>query len=249
MPEAQINLSCGSDERLQQGLIKRILWVIASPGKLMESLAQRPRVLFGLILAAVSNEILFLVRIPLVADIIRNDALKSSDLLETWTGQTMTAEMIEQSVPSSIVLKLVTTPFSGIIAILFGTLIYFAILKIIGGQGKFKAYLSVSCYSYVITSLYILLIIPVSFVTGSLHQDVPLTSLAILAPQNLEGTFIFGALKSLEVSAVWSCAVMAIGFTAVSKLKKGYVYGAVAGIFIIKLIIAAVSEAAMGAFL
>ena len=124
-----------------------------------------------------------------------------------------------------------------------------AILKLIGGQGRFKAYLSVTCYSYVVPALYTLLLIPVSFVTGSLHQDIPLSSLATLASTDMRGTFLFGILKGLDIFAIWYYAVMAIGFTAVSKLKKTYVYGVAAVIFLIGLIIAGVGETSMKAFM
>ncbi len=225
----------------QPGFLKRLLWVLTSPGKLMENLAERPRVLFGLILSALAMVLLFVIRMPLYEDILRSSM--------SLTGQTMTAEMIEQSLPLTKIAGLVTVPLTMVFVILFYTVIFFAILKLIGGQGRFKAYLSVTCYSYVVPALYTLLLIPVSFVTGSLHQDIPLSSLATLASTDMRGTFLFGILKGLDIFAIWYYAVMAIGFTAVSKLKKTYVYGVAAVIFLIGLIIAGVGETSMKAFM
>lgn len=223
------------------GFLKRILWVLISPGKLMEDLAEKPRVLFGLLLSALSMDVLFLVRLPLYMDFLRSSM--------SLTNQAMTAELLETSLPIAAVAGLISTPIGAVIGMLFITLIFFAVLKLIGGQGKFKAYLSVTGYSYVITALYLLLLIPVSFVTGSLHQDVPLTSIATLASSDMAGTFLYGMLKGIDVFVIWNYAVMAIGFTAVSKLKKKYVYGVVAAVFLIGLIIGGAGSTALKAFM
>lgn len=223
------------------GFLKRILWVLISPGKLMEDLAEKPRVLFGLLLSALSMDVLFLVRLPLYMDFLRSSM--------SLTNQAMTAELLETSLPIAAVAGLISTPIGAVIGMMFITLIFFAVLKLIGGQGKFKAYLSVTGYSYVITALYLLLLIPVSFVTGSLHQDVPLTSIATLASSDMVGTFLYGMLKGIDVFVIWNYAVMAIGFTAVSKLKKKYVYGVVTAVFLIGLIIGGAGSTALKAFM
>ena len=252
MSEAQVDIAGGEVTResgRQPGFFKRLLWVVTSPGRLMECLAERPRVLFGLILTAVAGDALYLARMPLYKDFLRKSSLASMDYMESLTGQKITAQMIEDSLPTAVTQGLITTPAASIIVLLFITLIFFAIFKIMGGKGRYKAYLSVTAYSYVIPAIYLLLLIPVSFVTGSLHQDVPLTSLATLAPADMSGTFLFGILKGIDVFSIWNYAVMAIGFTAVSKLKKAYVYGAVAAVFLLGLLIGAASESALGALL
>jgi len=245
MSDAQI--SCSSEEvsYTSPGFLKRILWVLTSPGKLMENLAEKPRVLFGLLLAALSTEALYLARLPLYKDYLFTTSLATSEYIESLTGQTMTAEMIEQNLPAAVIQGLITTPITMVIALLFSTLIFFAILKIMGGQGKFKAYLSVMGYSYLIPALYAILLIPISFITGSLHQNLPLTSLATLASSDLEGTFLYGILKGINIITIWNYAVMAIGFTAVSKLKKTYVYVVVMIVFLIALLIGGAGTAVM----
>ena len=252
MPEAQIsktNQTNGEVSCKQPGLLKRILWVLISPGKLMECLAQKPRVLFGLILAAVSMDIFYYVRLPLFKDYTRNTLVATNAYMESLLGQSATAEMVEESLPSTIVQSFILTPVMMVVGLLFITLVYFAILKIMGGKGKFKAYLSVLSYSYVITAIYILITMLASFITGSLHIGTPLTSLAMLAPNEMKGTFLYGILTGLELFSIWNCVVIAIGLTAVSRLKKVYVYSAVGVVFIIGLLITAVQSAAMYAIM
>lgn len=249
MSETQISRTNEEIPNEQPGLLKRIAWVLTSPGKLMENLAARPRVLFGLILSALSMDVLYLVRLPLYKDFLRSSTLATSDYVESLTGQALTAEMVEQGLPAATIQGLIVTPITMVIIMLFITLIFFAILKIMGGKGKFKAYLSVTSYSYVISALYILLLIPVSFVTGSLHQDVPLTSLATLASADMEGTFLYGILKGIDIFSIWYYSVMTIGFIAVSKLKKTYVYGVATAIFLIGLMIVGAGEIAKQVFM
>lgn len=225
-------------EYKKPGFFKRLLWVFTSPGRLAAELAERPRVLFGLIAGALAQLTLYLSRLSLYTDILREAALQQADsgLYESF-GIEMTPEMIEASLPTSIATGLIGIPPMMVIALLFITLVFFAILKLMGGQGKFKAYLSIVVHANLIMVLYTLLCIPISYITGSLHIDVRLTSLATLAPADMAGTVLYAILAGIDIAAIWNYAVLAIGFTEVSKLKKKYVYSVVAGIFIIGMII------------
>jgi hypothetical protein len=220
------------------GFFKRLLWVFTSPGKLAAELAEKPRVLFGLIAGALAQVTLYLSRLPLYTDMLRKAALEQADaaLYESF-GIEITPEMIEATLPTSVKTGFIGTPPAAVFSLLFTTLVFFAILKLMGGQGKFKAYLSIVVYANLILVLYTLLCIPISFITGSLHNDVRLTSLATLAPTDMAGTVLYTILACIDIVAIWNYAVLAIGFTEVSKLKKKYVYSVVAGIFIIGIII------------
>ena len=130
MSEVQMNYVNEEVVSKQPGFLKRILWTVTSPGKLMENLAQRPRVLFGIILSALSLDVLYLARLPLYKDFLRNSTLASSEYMESLTGQAMTAEMIEESLPTAMASGLISTPFAAIFGLLLITLIFFAIFKI-----------------------------------------------------------------------------------------------------------------------
>lgn len=220
----------------EPGFFKRLLWVFTSPGKLMESLSRRPRVLFGLIAGSLASEILYIVRLPLYKDMLRSTSLAQQNLYSAY-GFEMTPEMVEATLPTTVRAGLIGIPLSMLFGLLFIAFIFFAILKLTGGQGKFKAYLSVTVYANLIRVLYTLLLIPISFITESLHSEVSLTSLASLASVDMEGTVLYRVLAGIDIISIWYYAVMAIGFTAVSKLKKKYVYGVTAGIFLIGMVI------------
>jgi hypothetical protein len=243
MSEVQMNLVNEETVYEQPGLLKRILWVFTSPGKLMACLAEKPRILLGLILSLVSLDALYLTHMPLYQDMLRNASLAQIDYMESL-GVTMTPEMIEASLPQSMITGLISTPIAAAIMWLVITLVLFAVLKIMGGQGKFKAYLSVTGYASVISAAYMLIALVAATFTGSLHVDPTLTSLATLVSKDSVGTVVYALLKSIDIFSIWYYVVMAIGLAAVSKVKKSYVYIAVASVFVISVIIAIVGAIA-----
>ncbi len=235
MSEIQVQNMSDKVAVKRPGFFTRVLWLFTSPGRLMEELAQKPRVLFWLIAGGVAIVLPFIARMPLYEDFLRKTMLSQSDYMESF-GFEMTPEMIEASMPASIVGGLVGAPFGAWAGLPIIALIFFAILKVMGGKGSFKAYLSVAVHANIIMVLYYLILIPISYITGSLHQSASLTSLGSLVAPEETNPYLFGLLVGLDIFAIWRFAVMAIGFTAVSELKKKHVYIVTATVFIIGLI-------------
>ncbi|NJD04617.1 MAG: YIP1 family protein [Ruminiclostridium sp.] len=233
----------------KMGFLERVTAVITSPGKVMENLNEKPRILFPLFLIAFAQLALYMIRLPLYQDFLRKSALAGAELAKSLTGIELTPEMVEQSMSQSVIQSIITTPLGSLFGWLFITVIFFAVFKIAGGKGRFKQYLSVTGYAYVITALYLLITLVVSYFSGSLHMGMPLTSIAALFGEEMKGSFVFGMLKGLDVFSIWYYGVMAIGLTVVSGFKKRTVYGIAAGLFFIGLLIAGTGEAAVGAYL
>lgn len=250
MSELQVRTINEEGLNEQPGFFKRLWWVFTSPGKLMAALAEKPRVLFWMIVGAIAMDIKYIVRLPLFKDMLRSQSLAQaqSGVYESF-GIEMTPEMIEASLPRSITIGLISIPPSMIIGFLVSALIFFAILKIMSGQGKFKAYLSVVVHANIILVLYTLLVIPISYITGSLHETPALTSLATLLSPDQSGTPLFSLLSAIDVFKIWYYAVLAIGFATVSKLKKKHVYAISAGIFLIGIIISVIATSVTNALL
>lgn len=235
MDEIQVH---NMDEKVtakRPGFLRRLLWLFVSPGKLMAALAEKPRVLFWLIFAGIAAILPYIIRMPMYKDYLRASMLASSDYLGSF-GIEMTPEMIEASLPASVVTGLVGASLGTYGGLLVMALIFFAILKIMGGQGKYKAYLSVMVHANIISVLYYLMLIPISGVTGSFHQLDPLTSLAVLADPAGMNPYLYGLLYGIDILSIWRYVIMAIGFTEVSKLKKKHVYIAMTVIFLLNLI-------------
>lgn len=249
MEELQANLVNEKAGAVKMGLLQRIVNVVVSPGKVMENLAARPRVIFPLIMIAVTQLAVILARFPLYQDFLRKSMEASSEFTKSLTGQEMTPEMVASAVARSSTQAIVTTPLMALFMWLVTTVIFFAIIKIGGGKGKFKQYFSVVGYAYVIQLLFWLITLAVSFVTGSLHLDMPLTSIGNLFGTGMKGTFVFGMIKGIELFTIWYYAVISIGLTIVSGFRKRSIYIIVGAVFLIGLLIAGASEAALGAYM
>jgi hypothetical protein len=186
----------------------------------------------------------FIIHWPLYLDMLRDSIASSSDYMESLMGIEMTPEMIEQSIAQGSISGLVSSGVSMLIAPILMALIFFAIFKIIGGKGKFKAYLSVVVQSNIIMVLYSLLLIPIAFITNDLHQSVPLTSFATLVSADDVSPALLGLLTKMDIFAIWRYLVMGMGFAAISKLKKNTVYIITGAIFLIGVIAGVVSMVA-----
>jgi len=250
MSELQVTAINKEESNVQPGFFKRLWWLFTSPGKLMAALAEKPKILICMIIGALAMDIKYLVRMPLYKDMLRQAALAQSQsgLYEAY-GIEMTPEMIEATLPTSMIAGLAGSLVAALAGFLLTALIFFAILKLMGGQGKYKAYLSVVVHANMIMVLYTFLVIPISYITNSLHEAPTLTSLATLLSPDQSGTIIYAILSSIDVFGIWYYAVLAIGFTAVSKLKKKHVYAVTAGVFLIGVIISVISVSAAQAIM
>lgn len=251
MNDIQVNYQADNNEVAvkKMSFLQRLVGVLLSPGTVMENLAERPRVLFGILASLLAMPLFYLLRLPLYINYLRDTAIKAIPFNKERLGVETTPEMIEQQLPFSAVIGIIGVAFMGIVMLLIITLIFFAIFKIMGGQGKFKAYLSVTGYAYVITILYFIVTAIASFFTGSLHDTTPLTSLANLLPQDMKGQFLYGMANGVDIFGIWYYAVIAIGMAKVSKINKTYVYGAVCIVFIIGLLIGGFGAKAASAFM
>ncbi|NMA33049.1 MAG: YIP1 family protein [Clostridiaceae bacterium] len=214
------------------GFFRRLIWLFISPGRLMEELAEKPRVLFWMIFGSVAAILPFITRMPLYEEMLRRSIIASSEYMESF-GIEMTPEMIEAGLPGAAVTGLAGAFIEAAARYALWALLFFILMRIMGGEGRFKAYLSVVVHAGIIPVLYNLMLIPVSMYSGSLHQTAALTSLASLASPEEMSPHLYGLLAGIDVFAIWRFAVMAIGFTTVSKLKKKQVYIATAVILII----------------
>lgn len=220
----------------KMSFIKRVLGVICFPGKVMQSLEQKPRVLFGLLLTALVPLVLILATFPMYMEFTRGllQATYAKMNLE------VTVQQLEQALSFSQYSALIGGPIAAVAMLLVKALVIWAIIKIFKGQGKYKQILSVTGYAAVISVLSTIVSIITTRLTG-VFSDVSFTSIASLIPE-MKGSFIYGMAKMLEVFYIWQYAVIAIGLTAVSKLSKKKVYIIVACIFAVVAIYAGITE-------
>lgn len=230
----------------EMGFLQRVAGIIFSPGETMKELVRKPRLLFAIILTALSQLVVFVVRFPLLQDYLIKTVKASLEMTGAASNIEVTPQLVEKTVEIQRVVMLISTPIGSVFSWIMLTAILFGILKIFKAEGSFKQFLSVTGYAYIITSLYLLITLVVSFFSGDLYLTMPLTSLGNLLPESLKGTFIYGLARPLDLFSIWYYAVVAIGAVEASKLSKVKVYTVIVIMFAATLVIAGVSEAALG---
>ena len=227
----------------KMNLIQRIFGVIFSPGKVMQSLVQKPRILFALFLTILSPVVMIFSIFPMYKEYSRS-------ILEAQYAR-MNIEVTAEMIDKGLNISMYTGPIAGAIgavALWFASaLVLWVIIKIFKGEGRYKQILSVTGYAAVISALSAIVTIITTRLTGT-YSLVSFTSLAALIP-DMKGSFLFGAAKTIEVFSIWKYIVIAIGLATVSKLSKKKVYIIVACIFALLVIFAGITEIRTAALL
>lgn len=221
-----IKLEVGNDSALpiendysKMNFIQRLLGVIFSPGKVMQSLEQKPRILFALFLIMLTPVVMIFAVMPMYNEYTKN-------LLIAKTPQ---LEITDQLLSITTYIAMASAVVVTVGAWFLGTLILWGITKIFKSQGRYKQMLSVTGYAAVISALSTIVMIAVTRITG-IFSDVSYTSLASLLP-DMKGSFLYGAAKAIDVFNIWYYAVIAIGTAIVSKISKKKAYLIVTCIF------------------
>ena len=220
----------------KMSFIKRVFGVVCFPGKVMQSLEQKPRVLFGILMTALAPLALILATLPMYMEFTRGllQATYAKMNLE------ITEQQLEQTLSISQYSAIIGGPIAAVVMLLIYALVIWGIVKIFKGQGKFKQFLSVTGYAAVISVISTIVSIITTRITG-VFSDVSFTSIASLIPE-MKGSFIYGMSKMIEVFSIWQYVVIAIGVTTVSKLSKKKVYIFIACIFVVLAIYSGIAE-------
>jgi len=221
----------------KMNFFQRVLGVIFSPGKTMQSLAQKPRILFGLLLTLLTPVVMIFAIFPMFLEYTRGT-------FETLYPN-FTAEQIDQGVNIAAVSGPIGGAIGAVAMWFLGALALWVIIKIFKGQGQYKQVLSILGYAAVISALAANVTILATQLTG-VYSDVSYTSLASLIP-NMKGSFIFGVARSIDIFSIWKYVVIAIGVFSVSKLEKKKVYIIVACIFAALAIYTGIGEVSTAA--
>jgi hypothetical protein len=237
MAETQINQSAGTIPANGMNLVQRIKGVILSPGMTMDNLVERPRLLLPLIITAVAQAAVYFARYPMYQEYMNN----------TIAGTLANAGMTADAIQNYIFLGAAATPLTTLFGWFLSAVIFFAVFKIFGAKGKFKQYMSIIGYAYIIYVLYYIIVLVASFFTGSLYMNITLTSIANLLPAEMSGSFLYGIAMGIDIFSIWYYCVIAIGMAALSGFRKRNTYILVALIYVAGLIVAGFGAAATNA--
>lgn len=236
MEEIQVNAGGSIQNSLEaqskMNFFQRLIGIIVSPSKTFKDLIAKPRILFPFLLSTFSILVFYLLRYDLYQEYVRK-TLENA----IASDPSVTAEQAESLVVISTTAGLISAPITAIIIWLVSSAILFGIAKLLKGEGSFKQYLSIVGYSSVITALYYVLSIVMSYFTGELMLDASLANVTNLFAPHLKGTYLYGIIRGIDLFNIWYFALVGYGIILLSKMSKVKGYTMVTVIFIIQLLI------------
>lgn len=202
-------------ETTQPSLPVRLLKVFFSPGELFAALRQKP-VWVGAMLAAAVVVGLAMAVIPsdLWMEVARNQMIESGQ--EVPPGFESSGPIVKVF---SVLGGVIGTPImmfvlAGIITLVFTFLA--------GGEGRYKQYLSMVAHASIISAVGALITVPLKLAAGDPSITLSLGTFFSF----LEEGYLFRVLKMLDLFALWSYVVMAIGVTKIDpKRSMGFALG------------------------
>lgn len=218
-------------EKSKMGFIKRVAGTIVNPSSVMQSLREKPRVLFPIIIMCVVQVLYLIVHFSLYSEYNMNVLKASQQVMYQYSGVEYTPEMLEQMTKVQNISGLIMTPIGILFQWLAGTAILFGVIKIFKGEGRYKQYLSVTGYAYIILALYTVIKLVVTFISGELYLDTPLVSLGALFSEGATKGFFYAIACSIDLYLIWFYCLVAIGVATVSQLSKKKSYIIVASLF------------------
>jgi hypothetical protein len=218
------------------GLLFKVLW---SPGETMFMLSKNPRVLAPMIFLSLfslvtgSAVLMKLDFAELTMRMIERSA-QGSRMPEEQKAQFRTA-MNSPFAKASFFGSTVIFP---LITIVFVAVVYFTVFTMIGRDGDFKAFVSVTTYAFVplifsqIASLVRAYLVPPAFL---MLDELGSLSAAVFVDRDSVSPVVFTAANSLDFVSIWSLILLIIGygFVARKSLSKGTRAVAVVSVFFV----------------
>jgi len=208
-PQATDVVMSGGENK---GLSLRGLWeVFYKPAAFFAELKERPRVLVALLAIA----LLSLVFAFLAADLILQVQLNSPQMQERLQGQPApdaVKTMMRVSTIFGLPIARVLAPLiAALLALFFGNFVF-------AGRAQFKQLLAVMAYATVITSVGMLLGLPIELPKESV---IPPFSLGILAADQGVQSPLFALLSRIDLFNIFEFIVAGIGLSVVYNVSRG----------------------------
>jgi hypothetical protein len=180
----------------------RLVQVFFSPGELFSALKEKP-VWFGAmaVTAVLVGVGMSLLPTELWVEFSRNQMISSGRDVPPGFESAGSIIRITSILGGAIMTPVMMFVLAGIVTGIFSFLL--------GGEGRYKQYLSVIAHASIITGLSTLLLVPLKIAQGDPSMTLNLGTFFSF----LGDGYVFRALKMLDLFALWSYAVMAIGVT------------------------------------
>ncbi|MBT3325307.1 MAG: hypothetical protein HN396_03550 [Gemmatimonadales bacterium] len=234
MPQHEMNEPAETQEAAEEGptvppFYKRMVDVFFNPGALVEALAAKPvfgaAVLAGVVLIAVQ---MALIPVEVFMEIQREAILESGNELPEISDTIVQVTKIATPIFAAISTALFTFIFAGVYTLIFAF--------ILGDEGRYRQYLSVTAHAWLIPLFFGLLITPLRISTGNPQLTMNLGSFMFF----LEDGYLLNVFKAFDLTQIWASLVIAQGATAIdSRRSFGSAAAFIIGLLLVVALIAA----------
>lgn len=208
----------------------QMLWaVLHSPARVFESMKEKPQWLAALIVVVITTIVVIaIIMKPLVMPEQRERVMKR--LAENPDLNPEARERVMSQMESPMVY------WSGVIGAALGqplalviiALAFWALFSFLGGRAGFAHMFSAVVHGSLTAVPASIIKVPLMFALGTARVQ---TSLALVLPSELEETFIFRLFSQVDLFAIWSLIIMAVGFSVYTGVKRPTSYRAVFGLW------------------
>ena len=186
-------------------LPKRLIQVFFSPGELFTALREKP-VWFGALAVAGALAVFSIVLIPteLWTDLARNQLIEQGQEIPPGFESSGAIIRVFSVLGGGIAFFIMAFVLAGIVKFYFSFLL--------GDEGRYVQYLSVVAHASIISALGALLLVPLKLSQGDPSVTLSLGTFAFFMDEG----YPLRVLKMVDLFALWSYAIMAIGVTKIA---------------------------------
>ena len=214
----------------------KLVKIVTAPSEAARAIKSKPDILLPLFLVVLSPLLPLLLNVQEYKDMIVGSFANIPQYKD------MAAEELRKIADFSAITGMVGGPIMTLVFWFIGALVMFGLIKMLGGECRYKQVLSLQGYVTVFSLISSLISGLVMHFSGSGFAKISYTSLSVLFP-NLEAGFLSGFLSGIEIFSIISLLVSAIGLTIISGLDKKKVYALLIVLFVIGLLFTGVSLA------
>ena len=219
-------------------LLLKVLW---SPGEAMFLIARNPRAGLPLSLLIVSSLISGAVVMTKLPDLPLR-AIERSPHAMNLSDEAK--DRIRQQVdsPAAWIFTMVFSGLRPVLVLLIVSGIYFSAFTIIGREGNFRAFFSITAFAFIPTIFrQIVAMLSALFVPSSSIMPDELGSLspAVFLDRDSVSPMVFMGMNMIDIASIWTLSLMVIGFAFVTRksVSRAARAGVVIGVFLVYAVV------------
>jgi hypothetical protein len=216
------------------GLLFKVLW---SPGEVMFIVARNPCIGSPLCLLIVSSLISGAVVLTKLPD-LPLQAIERSPQGMSLSEEAKNRLRQASDSPAAWIFAMVFSGLRPVVLLLVVSGIYFLIFTIWGRKGSFKAFFSITAFSFIPTVFRQIVVVLVAFLVPSssiIPDELGSLSPAVFIDRDAVAPLLFTAINMIDVVSIWALSLMVIGFAFVTRKKVSGAAraGVVFGVFLV----------------